>query len=104
MAAVLARNPLLDLVTVDLTGKLAVELLQVGVDILRQRLLKNGPAQQLRGGIAGQLAESPVDAQHPACLVDLDNSRASMSKTGTQPFIARPHPILRPRVGRLQKA
>src|ERR1700738_1258283 len=102
MAAVLAKDALLDRVTIDLAGKLTPELLQVEVDILRQCLPKNCPAQQLRRGIAGQLTKLTVDAQHPAGLVDLHYAGAYMLVTGSQPLIARPHPVFRARVGRLE--
>src|SRR5258708_24711628 len=77
-------------------------MLQVDVDAVRQGLLKNRSAQQLRRGIAGQLTELTVDAQHPAGLVDLDNSCANMLVTGSQPIIPRPQPVLGARVGRLE--
>src|SRR5262249_47624498 len=69
---------LLDRIAVDLSGKLAVEFRAILFDVLRMRLIEDGAAQQLGGGVSRQFRRILVHAKDPPVLIDFDNTGPDM--------------------------
>src|SRR4051812_32663768 len=82
MLAGLAKNAFFDRVPINFAGALTSELLEVGIDILRQGFLENRPARQILRGKASQATQLRVQSQYPAVPVDLGNSSPDMLGRG----------------------